>query len=130
MRLPALAQDLGAAPAVVRVQLDAEEVAHLAVEVGDVGLGAADHADPDVALRGQMFGQDAQGDRLAAARSTGDEGKAALAGELADPPAEGMQACGDMQGLGRHTGGEGVPLEAVEGQQLLVHGSSASSLGR
>ena len=51
--LPALAQDLGAAPAVVRAQLDAEEVAHLAVEVGDVGLRATDHADRHVALRRQ-----------------------------------------------------------------------------
>jgi hypothetical protein len=58
---------LAAAPAVVRAQLDAEELAHLAVEVGDVGLGAADHADLDVALRRQMFGQDTQGDRLAGA---------------------------------------------------------------
>ena len=115
MRLPALAQDLGAAPAVVRMQLDAEELAHLPIEVGDVGLGAADHADLDVALRRQMFGQDAQGDRLAGAGSAGDEGEAALTGQLGDPPAEGMQACGDMQRLGRHAGGERVPLQAVEG---------------
>jgi hypothetical protein len=58
---------LAAAPAVVRAQLDAEELAHLAVEVGDVGLGADDHTYLDVALRRQMFGQDAQGDRLAGA---------------------------------------------------------------
>ena len=45
MRLPALAQDLGAAVAVMRAQFDAEEFAHLAVEVGDVGLRPADHAD-------------------------------------------------------------------------------------
>ena len=49
--LPALAQDFGAGPSVVRAQFDAEEVAHLAVEVGDVGLRPADHADLDVALR-------------------------------------------------------------------------------
>ena len=38
--LPALAQDLGAGPAVVRGELDAEQVAHLAVEVGEAGLRA------------------------------------------------------------------------------------------
>ena len=35
--VPALAQDLGAAVAVVRAQFDAEQFAHLAIEVGDVG---------------------------------------------------------------------------------------------
>ena len=48
--LPALAQDLGTAVAVMRAQLDAEKFAHLAIEVGDVGLRAADHADRHVAL--------------------------------------------------------------------------------
>ena len=50
MGLPALAQHLGAGPAVVRGQLDAEQVAHLAIEVGEAGLGPADDADLDVAL--------------------------------------------------------------------------------
>ena len=53
MGLPAIAQDLGAGPAVVRGELDAEQIAHLAVEVGETGLGPADDADPDVALRAQ-----------------------------------------------------------------------------
>ena len=128
--LPALAQDFGAAPAIVRVQFHAEDVAHLAIEVGDVGLRATDDADLDVALRRQMSGQDAQGDGFAGAGRSRDEGEAALVGELRDPPAEGTQAGRDMQRLGRHAGGEGVPLEAVERQQLLVHGSSPSSLGR
>ena len=48
--LPALAQDLGTAVAVMRAQFDAEEFAHLAIEVGDVGLRPADHADRHVAL--------------------------------------------------------------------------------
>jgi hypothetical protein len=47
---PALPQHLGAAPAVVRPEFDAEQVAHLAVEVCDIGLGSADHANLHVAL--------------------------------------------------------------------------------
>ena len=50
VRLPALAQDLGTAVAVMRAQFDAEEFAHLAIEVGDVGLRPTDHADRHVAL--------------------------------------------------------------------------------
>ena len=88
--LPAVAQDLGAAPAVVRVELDAEEVAHLAVEVGEAGLRAGEDADLDVAQGGEPLGEDAQRDRLAGARVAGDEGEAALAGELLDAPAEGL----------------------------------------
>ena len=36
----------------------------------------------------------------------------------------------DVQRLDRHLGRERVPLEAVEGQQLLVHRVSSSSLRR
>ena len=37
-------------------EFDAEQVAHLAVEVGETGLGAAEHADLDVALRREALG--------------------------------------------------------------------------
>ena len=37
---PALAKDLRAGEAIMREAIDAEEVAHLAIEVGDVGLRA------------------------------------------------------------------------------------------
>jgi len=50
VRLPTVAQGLGATPAVMRAQLDAEELAHLAIEVGDIGLRPTDHADRHVAL--------------------------------------------------------------------------------
>ena len=50
VRLPTVAQGLGATPAVMRAQLDAEEFAHLAIEVGDIGLRPTDHADRHVAL--------------------------------------------------------------------------------
>ena len=130
MRLPALAQDLGSAPAVVGAQRNAEEVAHLAVEVGDVGLRPADHADLDVAFARQSVGQDAQTGGLAGSRIAGDDGKAALGDQMADAAAEGVDARRDMQRLGRHAGGERIPFEPVEGEQRLVHGSVPSSLTR
>jgi hypothetical protein len=70
------------------MELDGEEIADLAVEVGDIGLRPADHGDLQVWLSGQMLGEDAQAGRFTGARRAGDEGEAALAGELGDPPAE------------------------------------------
>ena len=131
MGLPALAQHLGAGPAVVGAEFDAEQVAHLAIEVGEIGLGPAAHADLDVALLREPLGENAQGDRLAGAGSAGDEGEAAFADQLLDAPAERLDARRDMERLDRHVGRERVPLEAVEREQLLVHVSSpSSSFGR
>ena len=86
--LPALAQHLGAGPAVVGTQFDAEQVAHLAIEIGEIGLGPAAHADLDVTLLGEPLGENPQGDRLAGAGRAGDEGEAAFADQLLDAPAE------------------------------------------
>ena len=47
--LPALAQQLCAAPSVVRMQHDAEQLAHLAVEVGEPGLRTTQDADVHIA---------------------------------------------------------------------------------
>jgi len=114
----------------VRTQLDAEEVAHLTIEVGDVGLRPADRADLDIAFVRQLIGQNAQTGGLAGSRFAGDDGKAAFGDEMADAAAEGVDARGDMQRLGRHAGSKRVPLEPVESEQRLVHGSSPSSLTR
>ena len=40
-------QIVGSGPAVVRSQLDTEQIAHLAIEVGEAGLWARDDADLD-----------------------------------------------------------------------------------
>ena len=125
MGLPAVAQDLGAGPAVVRGQLDAEQIAHLAVEVGKAGLRPADDADLDVALGAKALGEDAQGDRLAGAGRAGDEGEAAFADELLDAPAERSMRRVTCKRLDRHVGCERVPFEAIEREHLLVHGSSS-----
>ena len=127
MALPAIAQHLGAGPPVVRGEFDAEQVAHLAVEVGEAGLGPADDADHDVALSAEPLRENTQRDRLASAGRAGDEGEAALADELLDAPAERLDASADVERLDRHVGSERVPLEAIEGQHLLVHVSSPSS---
>jgi hypothetical protein len=127
MGLPAVAQNLGAGPSVVRGQLDAEQIAHLAIEVGEAGLGSRDDADPCVTLVAEALGEDAQGDGLARTGHAGDEGEAALADELLDAPAERLDAARDVQRLDRHVGGEGVPLEAVKREHLLVHEPSPSS---
>src|SRR6202035_2144428 len=86
--LPAIAQHLGSGPAIVRSQLDAEQIAHLAIEVGEAGLRARDNADLDVALRSEALGENAQRDGLAGAGGAGDESEAAFADELLDAPAE------------------------------------------
>jgi hypothetical protein len=131
MGLPALAQHLGAGPSVVRGELDSEQVAHLAIEVDEAGLGPAEDADLDVALSCEPLGENTQRDRLAGAGRTGDEGEATLADELLDAPAERLDASADVKGLDRHVGSEGVPLETIESQHLLVHLSSpSSSFGR
>ena len=129
--LPALAQHLGAGPAVVGAEFDAEQVAHLAIEVGEIGLGPAAQADLDVTLLREPLGENAQGDRLACAGSPGDEGEAAFADQLLDAPAERLDARRGMERLDRHVGRKRIPFEAVEREQLLVHVSSpCSSLGR
>ena len=93
-------------------------------------LRPTDHADRHVALRRQRSGQNAQGGGLAAAGHAGDQGEAAVAGELLNAPAERLQARGDVQRLGRDVGRERVPFEAVERQHFVIHPSSPSSLGR
>jgi hypothetical protein len=129
--LPAFAQQFDAVPAVVRLEHDAEQVSQLAIKITESGLGPAEDTDPDVALCCEPLGEDAQRHRLAGAGSASDEGETAFAGELLGSPAERFDARCDAQRLDRHVRGEGIPLEAIEREQLLVHLSSpCSSLGR
>jgi hypothetical protein len=69
-------------------ELDAEQVAHLAIEVGEIGLGPAAHADFDVTLLREPLGEKAQGDRIAGAGIASDEREAAFANQLLNAPAE------------------------------------------
>ncbi len=125
---PAFAQGLEAAPAVVGLERDAEEITEFAVEVGQIALWMGQHTDGQIGESGQALGQQAQGDTLAGAGIALDHGEAALTHQgLFDPPAEVLQLRRDAQRLERQFGGEGVPLQAIQSQQLMVHGES---LGR
>jgi len=132
VREPARAQGLEAQPAVVGAQLHGEQVAELAVEVGEVDAGVGECGDGEVGEPGEAGGEQAQGDALAGAGGAGDEREAALAGVgVLHAPAEVLDGGGGEQGLGRQLGAEGVPLEAIEGEQLAVHGVlSSGSKGR
>src|SRR5260370_39782136 len=99
---------------VVRSQLDTEQIAHLAIEVGEAGLRAGDDADLDVALRAEALGENAQRDGLAGAGGAGDEGEAAFAGELLDAPAERLDTARHAQRLDRHGARGRGPLQAGE----------------
>jgi hypothetical protein len=119
---PRLPQRLESSPSIVGSQGDAEELAELAVEVGDGALWPGQHADLDVAQVGQVVGQDSQRHGLAGTGVAGDQGEAALVHLVFDAPAEVLEFIGPPQRLGRDVGREWVPLESVKGQQ--VHDSS------
>jgi hypothetical protein len=80
--VPLVAQRLEAAPAIARGEGHTEEVAELAIEVGDPALGVLDDADHDVAQRGEPRGDEAQGGGLAGAGVAGEEREAALAHQV------------------------------------------------
>jgi hypothetical protein len=83
------------------------------------------HADGQIGQPGQALGQHAQGDTFSGAGVTLDQGEAPLAHQgLFDAPAEVLQLRRDEQRLERKFGCEGVPLQAIQGQQLMVHGDS------
>jgi hypothetical protein len=112
---PGLAEDLEAAPAVVRRKSDAEELAHLAVEVTEAALRSGEDTDGDVGQCGQMMGEGAQGDGLAGAGIAGDQGEAALAHQVFEAPAEVLDFGCAPEGLDRDLGRERVPFDAEQG---------------
>src|SRR5258708_37872839 len=109
----------------MRVQLDAEQLAHLAVEVSEPGLRTTQDADVYIAQCGESFSKQAQRHGLARARRPADQRKTTLADELLDTPAERLDACGYLQRLGVYVGGERAPLQTIERQPLLGHGLSS-----
>ncbi len=131
MGQPGLAQDLEAGPAVVGSQGNAEDVAHLAVEIGQVALWMMDGRHGQVAHARQAIREQAQRHALARAGVAMDHGKAALADlGVLDAPAEVLHARGHVDGLGGQLLGEGIPFDPVQGEQFVVHGLlSCSGLG-
>jgi len=68
-------------------------------------------------------------DALAGTGFAVDQGEAALTQvRLFDAPAEVLDFGRHIERLGRHLRGEGVPFQAVQGQQLLVHTQSSFSV--
>ncbi len=128
---PGLAQGPEAGPAVMGLEGHAEELAELAVEVGDAALRPGQDRGGEVREGLEVVGHEAQGHRLAGARLAGDKSETALAREGLDTPAEVIELGWAPQGVDRDVGMEGVPLQAVEGEQLRgVHaGSPESSSG-
>src|SRR5262245_11551464 len=133
MRPPALAEKFEAAVAVRGRYLHLEDLRQLPVEITHLRLWTFDDSDHHVADCLQPFRQEPQGHRLARSRVAGDEGKAAVLDQALDTPAEALHLLGDEERLGGDVGCEGVPLEAVEGEELLrVHPSTSflSGFGR
>lgn len=124
--LPAIPQQPGADPAVVRRELDIEQVAQFAIEVRNAGLWSGQNADREIPLGGQLLDQQAQTDRLPQPRFSRDQSEASLAHRVLHPPAEVLELGSEPEGFHRNLGSEGVPLQAIEGEQLLGHDCSSS----
>ncbi len=75
---PALSERFEAAPAVVALEGDAEEVAELAVEVAAAALRVVDGSDLDVAHLPETVGEQAKCDALATAGVTRDHHEASV----------------------------------------------------
>ena len=128
--VPFFPQYLGAGPTVVRGQGHAKEIAQFAVEVGQGGLWAGEHAHREVAHLAQALDQQAQGGAFACARISADQGETTLADLLLDAPAEALDGGGCPEDVGGDLRGEGVELQAVKGKEFLVHAGWAGKDGR
>ena len=114
---PALAQHLEAVPAIVVHQRDAEQLAHLAVEVGKARGGMGERGDAQPLGAFGAFGEQAQRHALSGAGRAGDEGEAAGAHQMVlDAAAEAVHRGGGHEALDGQLGGEGIELQPVEGQ--------------
>jgi len=96
-----------------------KEVAPFAVEVGQGSLGAGEPADGDVAQLAQSFAEQAQGGTFAGAGIAAGQSEAAFADLLLDAPAEVLDGRGPPESRGGDLRGEGIELEAVEGEEFF-----------
>ena len=111
-------------------ELHREDVAQFAVEVAAFRLRPLHHAHHHVAERGEAFGDDPQGHRLAGPRLARDQGEAPLLDQLFDAPGETLDLGGHQQGLAGQFRRKGVPFQPPQGKQFLgVHDASPFSAG-
>ena len=87
-RFPPEAQVFEAGPVIVDLHGNAEDIAHFAIEVRPAALGTAQCADDDIGQGLQVSREQPQGDRLAGAGFSTDEGEASVAHLLFDAPAK------------------------------------------
>src|SRR5450631_2263257 len=129
---PTSAQRLKSTPTVAHPHADAEDIAEFAVEVAQVALRMMDDADREVGQASEALGEQAHDDALAGTGVAVDQREAPLAQvRLFDAPAEVLDLWRHIERLGRHLRGEGVPFQAIQGQQFLVHTeSSLSAVGK
>src|SRR5665213_1198867 len=117
---PASTQRLKSAPAVADADGDGEDVAEFAIEVAQAALRMVDDADREVRQASEALSEQAHDDALAGTGVAMDQREATLAQvRLFDAPAEVLDLRGHIERLGRHLRGEGVPFEAIQGQQFL-----------
>jgi hypothetical protein len=126
MSLPAFAKRLGSGPTVMGSKGNGEDIAHLAVEVGEMGLRSGEDAHNELGLKREALGEKAKDDAFAGTGLSGDKGEAAFSAEVQlELPEEALEGGSRPKGLERHIGREGVELEAEEVEQFLVHDSSS-----
>lgn len=124
--VPTSAQCLEAAPPVRRSERDIEDIANLAIEIGDAALRVIDDTEHDVALFLQAVGQDAEDDGFARAWAASHHGKAAIGERHLDTTTECLDGQRYAHGLDRDARAEWIEFEPEEYQHLLEHWSSFS----
>ncbi|EXI76879.1 MAG: hypothetical protein AW07_00278 [Candidatus Accumulibacter sp. SK-11] len=84
-----------------------------------------DRAHRDIRKPCQTPCQEAQSHALAGTRVTMDHRKAPLADlSLLDPPTKILDPGRHVDRLGGQFGGEGIPLQPIQGEEFLVHAGS------
>jgi hypothetical protein len=113
-------------PAIVIREWHSEDVADLAIEVGDAALRMIDRADHHITQTAKALGQDAQRDGLAAPRLAGDHHEAAVADGGLDASGEAVDLRHRVHALDRDVRQERMKLQTEELQQLPIHDSFSS----
>ena len=97
----------------------------------EIALRMVDRTDADVRQTPQTVGQEAQGHALAGTRIAVNHCEAAFADlGVLDSPAEVLDPERNKERFNRQVGGEGIPLQPVEGEEPMVHAGPGSAGGK